>query len=717
MQFDAVGELIHTINTQLSIQTNRERINAIRTGINFENLMNDNFQDKTKTVQETVEENLVNDIINGDNTNYRPGYTFTQPKTEQEITDLNRQDNINFIESELAKNARDFEIVADIEAAEKADLIREILDPSGIITNEDVSSLDAIRNINGESTIPNLDPIALRGMERFLHNLKDTIEISDDEPPDEDVKPPPQAVYAPLIDLTGPNLQDILTNDNQNSEILDEIRSVRDTIKIEVEDISSPPPPDDFPGDFDDTEFEDNNPPQPPFNPFGGASAPPFPDINSKEPSAPPYTDDRPPPYPDVDPPDYDDLFPPIPPEPVPIRNVPLLSSDEESNSDEPQPPPAPDPRLIYTLVPPEVGVDSDNEPGDLIGNPNVNVILPLLQGDPNFTPAGNPNFNPNPDWTDEEDVEDPGYNDDDIDFVVTPVTNTPITADENTTTGSLLYKNRKNELYRRAARRRALNILAKKNKRNLASAKKYKRLNQIIPEFNNEKIIVDSEGEVTIDEPENAQINYDTSSSVVPYYNEVIELNDTPMPDVRTKNIVLKRKHPKDDSITAKKYIAGTDIVSRSIWDVGAPVDESLEISDDDDKNSLIEISGDDEPEIADVKPFVNNSGLATVDIHTMRKMPWVDFSIILQENDAERREQVIMDLLQNNMPDSNDQYYIYHNQETNHFSVELDEDADELRDLVERVRVIDAKLKIEYLTAKERKSLKKIKENFWHL
>ena len=94
---------------------------------------------------------------------------------------------------------------------------------------------------------------------------------------------------------------------------------------------------------------------------------------------------------------------------------------------------------------------------------------------------------------------------------------------------------------------------------------------------------------------------------------------------------------------------------------------------------------------------------------------MSWVDFSIILQENDAERREQVIMDLLQNNMPDSNDQYYIYHHQETNTFSVELVEDADERRDLVERARVIDAKLKIEYLTAKERKSLKKkIKKNF---
>ena len=85
------------------------------------------------------------------------------------------------------------------------------------------------------------------------------------------------------------------------------------------------------------------------------------------------------------------------------------------------------------------------------------------------------------------------------------------------------------------------------------------------------------------------------------------------------------------------------------------------------------------------------------------MRKMPWIDFNIILTENDPEKRQQVIMDLLQNNMPHDNDQYYIYHDQETNTFSIELDEDADEIR-----ARVIDARLKIEYMTAKERKNLK---------
>ena len=216
---------------------------------------------------------------------------------------------------------------------------------------------------------------------------------------------------------------------------------------------------------------------------------------------------------------------------------------------------------------------------------------------------------------------------------------------------------------------------------------------------------MIDEEGEVTIVEPENAQINYDTNS-VVPYYNEVIQLpgeGDTHMPDVRTKNLILKRKHPKDENVTVKKYIAGTDITTRNVWNVGAPID-----------NEIIEIDdGDSEvEEIPNIKPYINQSGLATVDIHTMRKMPWVDFSIILTENDAERREQVIMDLLQNNMPHDNDQYYIYHDQESNTFSVELDEDADEIRDLVVRARVIDARLKIEYMTAKERKDLKKQKK-----
>ena len=234
LQFEAIRELTHSVYNLLQREMNNERADSIRSGINFTNILSKNFTDKTRTVQDTVEDNLVQDIINNDQTNYRPQYTFPRPKTEDEIEKARVDENINFIEGELAKNACDFEIAADIEAQEKADLLRNILDPGfGLTTNEDVSALDAIRNNNGDSAIPHLDPVALRGMEQLLDNLKETIDLSEDET--EDVKLPPEAVYPPIADVKAPDLQDLLTDDNQNSGILDNIREIRDNVKTEVE--------------------------------------------------------------------------------------------------------------------------------------------------------------------------------------------------------------------------------------------------------------------------------------------------------------------------------------------------------------------------------------------------------------------------------------------------------------------------------------------------
>ena len=69
---------------------------------------------------------------------------------------------------------------------------------------------------------------------------------------------------------------------------------------------------------------------------------------------------------------------------------------------------------------------------------------------------------------------------------------------------------------------------------------------------------------------------------------------------------------------------------------------------------------------------------------------MPWVDFSVILRETDAERREQVIME-------------------ESNTFSTEVDETADVVQDLIEEIYVIDTQLQIQDLSARERKELKR--------
>ena len=52
LQFEAIGELTHSINNLLGSEINRERAEAVRTGINFTNIMSDNFQDNDKTIQE-----------------------------------------------------------------------------------------------------------------------------------------------------------------------------------------------------------------------------------------------------------------------------------------------------------------------------------------------------------------------------------------------------------------------------------------------------------------------------------------------------------------------------------------------------------------------------------------------------------------------------------------------------------------------------------------
>ena len=94
------------------------------------------------------------------------------------------------------------------------------------------------------------------------------------------------------------------------------------------------------------------------------------------------------------------------------------------------------------------------------------------------------------------------------------------------------------------------------------------------------------------------------------------------------------------------------------------------------------------------------------------MRMLPWIDFNTIIRETDVDRRTQVILNLLQNNLPASTeDIYYIYHDEETNTFSIEVDEKSEEIQDFVESNLVIDAKLRNEDLSDTKRKELKRKK------
>ena len=111
------------------------------------------------------------------------------------------------------------------------------------------------------------------------------------------------------------------------------------------------------------------------------------------------------------------------------------------------------------------------------------------------------------------------------------------------------------------------------------------------------------------------------------------------------------------------------------------------------------------------DVKPLVEELGpMDSVDVNTMRMLPWIDFNTIIRETEVDKRTQVILNLLQNNLPDSaEDIYYIYHDEETNTFSIEVDEKSEEIQDFVESILVIDAKLRNEDLSDMKRKELKR--------
>ena len=98
----------------------------------------------------------------------------------------------------------------------------------------------------------------------------------------------------------------------------------------------------------------------------------------------------------------------------------------------------------------------------------------------------------------------------------------------------------------------------------------------------------------------------------------------------------------------------------------------------------------------------------LPTVDIATMKRFPWIDFNYIIDSADVNEREQVIMDLLQKNLPYSDDdRYYIYHEPNTNIFSIEEDVESEDIDTLTSQILLINVKLKVKDLSSKERTEL----------
>ena len=96
---------------------------------------------------------------------------------------------------------------------------------------------------------------------------------------------------------------------------------------------------------------------------------------------------------------------------------------------------------------------------------------------------------------------------------------------------------------------------------------------------------MVTDDRDVITTEPDNVQVEYKPiANSIVPYYGQVVELPpEVEMEEPRTRNLVLKRKQPQDKAVNIKKFITGTDIRTRDVWEAAAAApdggDESRDI------------------------------------------------------------------------------------------------------------------------------------------
>ena len=278
-QFDAMTNLVKNINHLLQKETYEAKKEQIKRGKKIVEQLTKKSREDNKTDHERVEEKVVDNIINNNQTDYTPYFQIPVLKTEDEIDYDRIEQKKQFLEGELAKNERDFEIIDDIEAKNRHDLIKPAIDPGdGIVTNEDITNLDYTKTERNEPAAPQLDASVLRGIGTFLQGVNQTINSEPDTPLPE-LEWIPEATYVEPATVR-PDLQDILTIENEtNDDSIEEIKNFKDEIKTEFDEIfinTELPSQNDMieisdnesnplemseifsDGDFDDTEFADH---------------------------------------------------------------------------------------------------------------------------------------------------------------------------------------------------------------------------------------------------------------------------------------------------------------------------------------------------------------------------------------------------------------------------------------------------------------------------
>ena len=585
------------------------------------------------------------------------------------------------------------------------------------MTNEDITATDYTRNDNNEPVQPQLEPGVLKVMQEMVKIMTEQVAVMNSIPPPLENIPQNEPVQI----SAQPDLQDIITKDEPD---LNDLVKVKD----EITDV-----------------------------------------INNTPNNLPPTAED------------IGLVFP----ERTGIQEV------DDKNYDE----------YLDTLqqIRPDLFISDDEISED--GKPDNDIVEPVVE--PKDEPKDEPDFIPFVDAkrnvlikTETDEIPPDVYIDSDIesDTKVTP----PVSDDEtipyigDSDTETITYrtpkfgKNRKDEIYRIRAKKRALKTLAKKRAKKLQNIKKTHILvptdvpitsndpmdilanpnvSTILPpqikieeedgidfnitdsqivwddgnkdlvplEFDSDKVIMTDHGDVILTEPDNMQVE---EKQLIPLSNDSIMLPpEEDMSDIiSTKNILLKRKQPflpvaqikkikneTDISITntikhpifrkMEKEKKATDRLTR-ILSQGKPLEIKIkeELLTIEDSPSLPALEAP--PTLPALMPPSASRPLAIVDANTMRRMPWDDFNVVLDNTEKYKREQVIFDILQANTPNSGDDvYYIYQDPETNVFSIKTNEIADEIQDFVENIRIIDAKLALEVLSNKERNLLLKVR------
>ena len=237
IEFSAITELVKSINLLLQIKIYESKRKTALINSQIQNKILSKELEILKTDNEIVEQKVVADILNNDNTDYTPQYIFPTVKTDEEADRDKINENKNYIATELVKKQRDIQTIEDITKKNQKDLIRSIVDPGdGIMTNEDITATDYTRNDNNEPVQPQLEPGVLNVMQEMVKIMTEQVAVMDSIPPSLENIPQNEPVQI----ITQPDLQDIITKDEPD---LNDLVKVKDEITDVINNTPNNLPP------------------------------------------------------------------------------------------------------------------------------------------------------------------------------------------------------------------------------------------------------------------------------------------------------------------------------------------------------------------------------------------------------------------------------------------------------------------------------------------